>query len=105
MKIHKGDKVKIMIGKDKGKDGTVSKVLQEKDKVVVEGANVYKKHVKPSAKFKEGGIVEIEKPIDVSNVMLICPKCNTATRVGLKIEGGKKYRVCKKCGEVIGAKA
>ena len=102
MKIRKGDKVKVIIGKDKGKDGVVTKVLRPKNKIVVEGVNVYKKHVKPSAKFKEGGIVEVEKPLNVSNVMLICPKCSAATRVGFKIEGGKKYRVCKKCKEVIG---
>ena len=112
MKIHKGDKVKIITGEDKGKDGVVSKVLRPKPgtrrhlagKIVVEGVNLYKKHVKPSAKIKEGGIVEIEKPLDASNVMLICPKCNSAARVGFKIEGGKKYRICKKCGEIISLK-
>lgn len=102
MKIRKDDKIKVIAGKDLGKEGTVLKVYSDKDKVLVEGINVVKKHVKPGAVSKEGGIVNMEKPINVSNVMVICEKCNEPTRIGFKIEKDKKYRTCKKCGEVLG---
>lgn len=101
MKIRKSDKVKVILGKDAGKQGKVLMVLKEANKVVVEDVNVVKRHVKPGAVSKEGGIVKIEKPISVSNVMLICEKCGKAVRVGFSIAGSKKYRVCKKCGEVF----
>lgn len=102
MKIRKNDKVKILTGKDSGKQGKVLMVLKDADKVVVEGINVVSRHVKPGRVSKEGGIVKIEKPIAVSNVMLVCEKCGKAVRLGYSIAGGKKYRVCKKCGEVFG---
>ncbi|MDP2874070.1 MAG: 50S ribosomal protein L24 [bacterium] len=97
MKIHTGDKVKVISGKEKGKDTVVKLALPKENKVVAEGVNVAKKHVKPSARNKQGGIVEITRPLPVSRVMLLCPKCNQPTRVGLRLEGGKRYRVCKKC--------
>ncbi len=102
MKIRKDDKVKIIAGKDLGKEGTVLKVFKEKDRVLVEGINIVKKHVKPGTISKEGGIISMEKPIHVSNVMVICEKCNGPVKIGFKVEKDKKFRVCKKCGEVLG---
>ena len=102
MKIHKGDKVKVITGKDKGKEGKVLAVYQLKNKVLVEGVNKVKKHVKPGTVSKEGGIVVIEKPIDVSNVMYIDSNSGNPVRVGFKIVEGQKYRINKKSGEIIG---
>lgn len=90
MKLRKGDKVRIIKGRDRGRESEVSRVLSGKGKVFVSGVNVYKRHAKPSAKNKEGGIIEIQKPLAVENVMLVCPLCQLPTRVGRK-------RVCKKC--------
>lgn len=101
MKIKKGDLVKVLVGKDKGRTGIVQRVLMKKQMVVVDGVNIYKKHQKADAYGQKSGIVEVIKPVDVSNVMLVCPSCKKTTRVGLMIEGGKKYRVCKKCGAKI----
>jgi len=100
MRIRAGDNVKVISGKDRGKRGRVERALPREGKVVVSGVGVVKKHVKPRA-GGEGGIVERSLPIDVSNVMLICPHCEKATRVGFKLEEGKKWRICKKCGAVI----
>lgn len=97
MKIKKGDKVKVISGKDKGKVGTVDDVNNRLNKVTVSGVGLYKKHVKPSEKSKEGGIVEITKPIMVSKVMLTCPKCSQTTRVGFRTKQGKKLRFCRRC--------
>ncbi len=102
MKIRKNDEVKILVGKDRGKRGKVLMVLKDNAKVVVGGVNVVSRHVKPGKVSKEGGIIKIEKPISVSNVMLICEKCGKPVRLSFSIAGGKKYRVCKKCGEVFG---
>jgi large subunit ribosomal protein L24 len=104
MKIKKGDKVKIILGKDKGKVASVLKVLKESNKIVVEGVGIVKKHVKPGAISKEGGIISIEKPIDVSNVMYFDEKINKPVRIGYKLINGKKYRVSKKSGEIIDKK-
>lgn len=97
-KIKKGDKVLVISGKDKGKDGKVTKVLPRLGKLVVEGANVRKKHVRPKKEGQKGQVVQIAMPINISNVKLICAKCNKAVRVGYKIYEDKKERVCKKCG-------
>ncbi len=100
-KLKKNDKVRVIAGKDKGKEGTIISFVPEKNRVIVEGVRVIKKHVKASATTK-GGIVEKEAPIHISNVMLICPHCNQPTRVGIKfLESGEKVRYCKKCGETI----
>jgi large subunit ribosomal protein L24 len=106
MKINKNDKVKIITGKDKGKEGKVLKVLIKDDKIVVEGVNVVKKHVKPGSvgQNKEGGIVSIEKPISVSNVMYLDEESGQTVRLGYKIIDGKKYRINKRTGEVIESK-
>lgn len=101
MKIKSGDKIKIISGKARGKTGKVEKAFPKKGKVLVPGVNVVKKHVRPSDDHPEGGFVEKSLPIDVSNVMLVCPECGKQTRVGYKVQGGKKWRRCKKCGEVM----
>lgn len=100
MKIKKGDKVKIILGKDRGKEGKVAFVLAKAGKVFVEGANLYKRHVKKQGTV-EGGIIDIPKPVNISNVVLICPGCSKATRVGFKMAGSDKIRVCKKCKKEI----
>ncbi len=104
MKIKKGDKVKIISGKNKGKISSVLKVLVSRGSIVVEGVNVVKKHVKPGALSKEGGIISIEKPIDVSNAMYYEEKNKSTTKIGYKIIDGKKYRISKKTGEVLDKK-
>lgn len=101
MHVKTGDKVKVLAGKDKGKEGVITKAFPKKDRVIVEGVNVVKKHTKPSNTNPSGGIVEKEAPIHVSNVMLIDPSTNQPTRVGYKVVDGKKVRVSKKTGEII----
>ena len=99
MKIKKGDTVKIIAGKDKDKEGKVLSVDSKNAKVVVEGVNMITKHAKPSAANQNGGIIQKEAPIDISNVMLVVK--GKATRVGFKMENGKKVRFAKSTGEVI----
>ena len=101
MKIRKDDKVVVLAGKDKGKQGKVLVADPKGGKVVVEDVNVATKHQKPQGQNKEGGIIKIETPLYVSKVQLVCPKCGKGTRVGYKLADGKKVRVCKKCGEII----
>lgn len=101
MKIKKGDKIKIRIGKDKGKNGVVEKVYKNSNKVIVTGMNLYKRHVKKNEKMPQGGIVEIPRAFDVSKLNLICPKCGKITRIGYVLEKNKKLRVCKKCDSKI----
>lgn len=101
MKIKKGDKVKIIAGKDKGRDGIVEAVYKKQSKVLVAGANIYKKHVKKNEKMPQGGVVELPRSINVSNVVLICPKCNKISKIGYKVEKNKRVRVCKKCESAI----
>ena len=98
-KIKKGDLVKVIAGKDKDKEGKVLVVNHKNGTVIVEGVNMLTKHQKPSAANQEGGIVNVEGPIDASNVMLVVD--GMATRVGFKMEGDKKVRVAKKTGKVI----
>ncbi|MDZ4246567.1 MAG: 50S ribosomal protein L24 [Dehalococcoidia bacterium] len=101
VRLKKGDRVKVVAGKEKGKTGKILKVVADKDKVVVEKLNFVKRHQKPDAKGK-GGIVEKEGPIHISNVMLLCNKCEKGVRVGHKVlEDGKKVRVCTKCHEIL----
>jgi large subunit ribosomal protein L24 len=97
-KIRKDDTVEIIAGKDKGKRGSVVRVLRDKDRVIVSGANLVKKAMKKRTQQDRGGIVEIEAPLHISNVMIVCKKCGP-TRIGYKIEGETKKRVCRKCGE------
>lgn len=103
-KVHvkKGDNVLVLTGKEKGKKGKILKVLSKEGRAIVEGLNMAKKHQKPTAVSPQGGIIEKEMPINASNLMLICPKCNKPTRVGRAIlADGKKVRVCKHCNEAI----
>jgi len=105
--IKKGDRVLILTGKDRGKEGTVSRALPQTEKVIVEGLNVVKKHVRPQGQTRQGGIIEKAMPIHVSNVMLKCTECNQPTRVGHDRrplgtdQKMRPVRVCKKCGKVI----
>jgi large subunit ribosomal protein L24 len=101
MNIKKGDKVVVISGKDKGVESTVIAAYPEKGRVKVEKVNVVTKAVHPSQTNTQGGLTKMEAPIDVSNVMLVCPSCKKPTRIAHKIEDGKKSRVCKKCGAVI----
>ncbi|ABR30825.1 50S ribosomal protein L24 [Thermosipho melanesiensis] len=101
-KIKKGDTVKVLSGKDKGKTGEVVTVIPKEDKVVVRGVNIVKRHQRPNAQMRQGGIIEKEAPIYVCKVALVCPSCGQATRVGFRfLDDGRKVRYCKKCGEVI----
>ena len=101
MNIKKNDKVVVLSGKDKGKEGKVLEANPSTKKVVVEGINVATCHVKPRKQGEEGGIIRREIPMYASKVMLVCPKCGKATRVGHKTVDGKNVRICKKCGETI----
>jgi large subunit ribosomal protein L24 len=99
-KLKKEDTVQIIAGKDKGKRGRILKILRDKDRVVVEGANLVKKAKKRRNQQDRGGIIEIEAAIHSSNVAIVCKKCGP-TRIGYKIEGETKTRVCRKCGEAL----
>ena len=101
MKILKGDNIKVIYGKDKGRKGKIERVYKKQNKVLIEGINIYKKHVKKSEQTPQGGVVDIPRPINISKVMLICPKCSKPTRVSIKREKNKKKRVCKKCKSII----
>lgn len=101
MKIKKGDKIRVMTGKDKGREGKVEKVYKKSSKILIPNINVYKRHVKKSDKMPQGGIVDVPRPLDIAKVMLICPKCGKTTRVGYKVEKSKKFRVCKRCDSKI----
>jgi len=106
MKIHKGDMVKVTSGayEYRNKTGKVLKVFPDKDRVIVEGINIIKRHTRPSKNQPKGGIIEKEAPIHVSKVMIICGKCNRTTRIGFRfLDDGSKVRVCKHedCGEIL----
>jgi len=101
MKVKKGDNVLIIVGKDRSRAGKVLKALPKESKILVEGINLRKKHVRPRREGEKGQIVDAAAPMNVSNVKIICPKCGKAARVGYKISGGKKARICKKCGQEI----
>ena len=99
--IKKDDLVVVLSGKDKGKQGKVLSVIPSESKVVVEGVNVATKHKKATSQTEQGGIVKKEAPIYACKVQKVCPKCNKPTRIGHKVEGDKKVRICKKCGAEI----
>ena len=101
MFVKTGDKVKVIAGKDKGKEGVVVKTIAAKDRVVVEGVNIVKKHQKPNNQYPQGGIVELEAPIHVSNVQVLDPSTNEPTKIGYKVEDGKKVRFAKKSGTTL----
>lgn len=102
LKLKVGDKVKLRMGKDKGRDGTIEKIFPKTLKALVPGVNIYKKHVKGS-QGQKGGIYEIPRPLLISKLSLICPKCKKDVRVGFKVIDSTKVRVCKKCGKEIDA--
>lgn len=97
MKIRAGDTVKIVCGKDRGKSGKVTRVFREAERVLVEGMNRYKKHVRPRRQGEKGEVVDVSRPLAVSNVQLLCPHCDAGIRVGFRFENETKIRICKKC--------
>ncbi len=101
MKIKKNDKVVIIAGKDRGKSGKVMHAFPQDKQVIVEGLNLMKKHVRPKKQGESGQIIEFPAPMDVSNVKLICPKCDEATRTGVEKASEGKKRVCKKCNKSL----
>lgn len=101
MKIKKGDTVKIITGKDSGKTGKILSINSKDEKVLVEGLNMFKKHKRPKRQGEKGEIISVARPMRASNVLLVCPRCSQATRVGYKLDGGAKLRICKKCKSTI----
>ena len=102
MKIRKNDTVLVIAGKEKGKSGKVRRALPKEDKVVIDGVNMIKRHSRARGAARQAGIIELEAPLPVSNVMLICNKCNKPTRVGVRfLDDGRKARVCRSCYELI----
>ncbi len=99
-KVKKGDKVRVLLGKDSGKEGAILEIDSKKGRVLVEGVNMFKRHVKKMQGI-EGGIIEIPKKMNISNVGIVCPNCKKATRVGFKGEGEAKVRVCRKCDKPL----
>lgn len=100
MKIKLNDTVKVVLGKDKGRTGKVTKVFPKENKILVEGVNLYKRHIKGNQGVKSG-IYDLPRPLTVSKVMLVCPSCKKETRVGYKLEKETKLRVCRKCNKTI----
>ncbi|MCX8016022.1 MAG: 50S ribosomal protein L24 [Patescibacteria group bacterium] len=101
LKFKKGDEVIMLIGKDRGKKGKIIKVLPHANKVVVEGLNLIKKHLRPKRQGEKGEIVSLPRPVNASNVALWCSSCGKGVRVGYRFEGDKKIRICKKCQQLI----
>ncbi len=101
MKIHKNDQVLIISGKDKGRKGKVIEALPKQGRLVIEGINLRKKHMRPKKSGEKGQIVEMPVPLNVSDVKVICSKCGKAVRTVYKLKGKKKYRICKKCKQEI----
>ena len=100
--IKKDDQAIVIAGKEKGKSGKILSVISKKQHVIIEKVNFAKRHLRPSGQTRQGGIIEKEAPLHISNVKIICTKCNSPVRVGQKIlEDGGKARYCKKCGELI----
>ncbi len=101
MNIKKGDTVKISAGKNRGKTGKVLYIFPERNRVTVEGINLYKKHVRPKRQGEKGEVVEVARPINSSNVSVVCPSCGKPTRIGRKREKKNVIRICKKCDSAI----
>jgi large subunit ribosomal protein L24 len=103
LKIKKGDRVRVLTGKDRGKEGNVMRAMPRDGKVIVDGVNVARKSQRPTRNTQQGGIIDKDMPVPVSNVAVVCPSCGQATRVGYKIDpSGTKARICKKCGGELG---
>lgn len=105
MELRKGDAVKVIAGKDKGRTGQIIKVIPATNRIVVEGINIVSKCVRPRKANEKGGIVEQPAAFDASNAMILCPECGKATRIGHKVVDGKKVRICKECGAVLDVRA
>ena len=102
MQIRKNDSVMVIAGKERGKTGKVLRVVRDKDALIIERMNLVKRHTRPRGPQQPGGIVEKEAPVHVSNVMIMCDKCNAPVRIGRKTLGdGKKIRICRRCGEAL----
>lgn len=102
MRIKKGDTVEVITGKYKGKRGKVLRVIPSEERVIVEGVNIIHRHTRPTQEMPQGGIIENEGPIHISNIQLVCPRCDEKTRFGAGyLDDGTKVRICKKCGEDI----
>lgn len=101
MKLKKGDEVKVVKGKDAGKTAKITRVLTRDKKVLLEGINQYKRHIKARMQGQNSEIVTITKPLPVANVTFVCPKCKEQTRIGYKMQGNEKVRICRKCEEKI----
>ena len=100
--IRKGDTVVVIAGRERGKRGKVLRVLPARERVVVEHVNMIKRHQRPTQKLRQGGIIEREGPLHLSNVMLVCSKCDKPTRVGVRVlADGRRARVCRRCGEIV----
>lgn len=97
MRLKKGDKVKIISGKDRGKTGAILKVFPKEEQILVEGVNVYKKRVRPKKQGQKGETVLVPRPISTSKAMFLCQNCKHSTRLGMRVENGRKIRYCKKC--------
>jgi large subunit ribosomal protein L24 len=103
-KVRKNDTVMIIVGRDRGKTGKVLRVLPVQGRVIVERLNIIKRHTKPRGAASPGGIVEREAPLDISNVMVLCDRCNAPVRIGLKFAAdGSRSRICRRCGDVVGS--
>ena len=100
-KIRKDDTVEVIAGKDKGKRGQIVRVIRDKDRVIVAGVNLVKKAMKKRTQQDRGGIAEVESPLHISNVAIVCKKCGRPVKIGYKIDGDKKVRVCRKCGDIL----
>ncbi len=101
MKLRKGDTVTVLSGNDKGKSGEVLEVIPKQNRVIVKNVNIRKKATKPKKAGEEGGIISREFPINASKVAVVCPKCGKATKIGYKVEGDSKVRICRKCNTEI----
>ena len=101
IKIKKGDEVIMLNGKDKGKKGKVLKIVRKSNRVVVDGLNLVKKNKKPSKQGEKGEIISMPRAVDISNVAVFCPRCNKGVRVGFRLSGEQKMRICRKCQENI----
>lgn len=102
MRVKKDDTVLVIAGKDKGKTGKVRQALPKQDRVIVDGMNIVKRHTRPRPNVRQAGIIEREMPIHISNIVLVCSKCDHPARVGYKrLDDGSRVRVCRRCGEVL----
>jgi len=100
--IRRGDTVAVMAGKERGKRGKVLRVLRDSGRVLVEKVNMVKRHQRPTQKLRQGGIIERENPLALSNVLVVCGRCDRPVRTGIKVLGdGRKLRVCRRCGEAV----